>query len=174
MSNDLSVFAWIRPSMKNTGAVADLTLTGMFAKYPSRFIRCSKLEWATTPSLSVEFSTTNIGLRISNLIKLLPAGSRSLDRAHFILPLNCTLDHKSEEGRQDIGVYLDQCGPSLYARIRPDEFCTFPSVLSARDPRRDPGVFTIRYVMRQSGEIDFSHQDLLANGWDNPAFVVSY
>jgi hypothetical protein len=129
-TNDLSLFAWKWSLAEGTPLSIAGIGSGILARAPSNFAHCRNLTWISESRFSGEFSITNNGLRISNLLKLLPS---SMPRSYCnVLPLNCAVTVGPDKKKTCIGIYLFKYGPSLYARAYFHELCLLPDITSTK------------------------------------------
>ncbi|KAH8674179.1 heterokaryon incompatibility protein-domain-containing protein [Xylariales sp. PMI_506] len=121
-TSDLSLFAWqSAPDLPYTLSRHN-TWSEILARYPSEFRACDKLVRKAGPARTNEFSLTNAGLRMSNMLKVFQSATPRPNS--YVLPLNC-MTESGKKGRE-IGVYIALCGHSLYVRVHHGEICLIP------------------------------------------------
>ncbi|KAK4465795.1 heterokaryon incompatibility protein-domain-containing protein [Cladorrhinum samala] len=128
-NNDLSLFAWQRkPGTDSTAtkgagenSAAQQEFSGIFARSPDDFWLCSTLKKHVDrfPS-SQEFTITNKGLRMQNLLYCLD----EFNRTEFLLSLDC-VEHSSRTGHLTkwLAIRLMRVG-NTYLRHKPDSIVT--------------------------------------------------
>lgn len=135
-SNDLSLFAWTTmstPPSRSRHPIVRSSHTGILACDPSEFAKCGDFAGPTSLRPHTEFSVTNNGLRIPNLLTL--AVPKSTKNRCYVLPLNCTVVRDGQ--KVEFGIYLCQVGPNLYCRIDHYQLCSLVLEREARSPSYD-------------------------------------
>ena len=109
--NDLSILAWTIDRGKSV--TGRFSYHHVFARHPSDFQNSSNIELVDDLRFTPDFALTNKGLKIETTLRL------DKNDSALALKLNCSF-----QGRSDIriGVYLDNQGGNVFARILPDRF----------------------------------------------------
>ncbi|KAK4227741.1 HET domain-protein, partial [Podospora fimiseda] len=146
-SNDLSLFAW----RAEASAARRQKHWGVLAPSPREFVECSDIALWVDPIHNSECAITSKGLRVTPVPR---NGLRLGDNGSYVFNLQCKRGSRAE----NLGIFIQQHGCDVYARIRTDELSVAPR--SERDKVR-PFFISKTVSPVRSAVLNTSHREAI-------------
>jgi hypothetical protein len=114
-TNDPSLFGWLLDSEQ----ASSQKHWGILAPSPQAFANCTDIELRVDPMHNNECAITSRGLRFTPVFG---GGLRFGESGTYVMDLQCHRRNRDE----NLGIFLEQQGCDLYARVKPDKLSKWP------------------------------------------------